>query len=229
MPDISAQQCLALLALGTGLTACFDVQQVDVPSDTAQTGLLIDDFESGDSRPANPKFLPWFCISTKGCGVWSPGDESDHAYFTQFELLDPKNGKIDYPPGGQLGTWRSSEERLDSSPYKTLRFSAMPVPGELGLPSPTLTVRLYCPGQGDATDAIASITLPVPVGSGWQPYTLPLSAFTQQGWQLASEPEIDPHLCRKQIDGFGFEVQDLTLLDGQSASGTLLIDDVRLR
>src|SRR5882724_11456814 len=98
MPDFLAPQCLALIALGAGFAACFDVQQVDVPDDSAPAqGLLIDDFESGNSRPTNPLFLRWFCQYAKGCGVWSPGDDSDYAYALQFELLDPPNGTLDYP------------------------------------------------------------------------------------------------------------------------------------
>lgn len=158
MSDIAAKQCFALIALAAALTACFDVQQVDVPSDSAQTtGLLIDDFESGDSKPQSPLFLHWFCVFTNGCGVWSPGNNSRYGYYLNFELRDAQNGELDYPASGQLRTWRSGKDGLDFSHYKNLVFWAMLAPGDLGLPDSSLTVRLSCSGQGDAAGTSSPI------------------------------------------------------------------------
>jgi hypothetical protein len=227
----SPVRCLGFLALGTLLIACFDVQQIAVSDDQAQTqGLLVDDFEDGDWLPASPLFLHWFCQWGKAatCGVSSPGSSySRNAYALTFKLVDQTtDGVPDYPPVW-LRTWRSGE-RLDFTRYENLIFSAKLVPAEGGqdLSSTTVEAELSCPGEGEASDQISTISSGVQPGNGWQTYKLRLADFKwRQNWQ---GPQVDASGCLTRTDGVGFKLQP-TLLDGETATGTLMVDNVYLR
>jgi hypothetical protein len=226
-------RCRALFALGVLSSACFDVQQVDVPADLGGgKPMVIDDFEDGDSLPNSPLLGRWFCLwSHKECGVSSPGaNYSFHAYSMAFELIDPENGQPDYP-SAELRTWRPSERRLDFSHYQSLVFSARLVPVQK-LPSGTALVMLSCPGGGDSSDAISNISSGVQLSDTWLTYKLLLADFS---WKSFYGPQVERAVCLTQIDGLGFHLQATdatganTLLDGQTAAGTLIIDDVYLQ
>jgi hypothetical protein len=231
--DIARVRGRALIALGALASACFDVQQVDVPADLGrEPPLVIDDFEDGDSLPTSPLLGRWFCLwSHKDCGVSSPGaNYSFYAYAMAFELIDPENGQLDYP-SAELRTWRPSERRLDFSHYQSLVFSARLVP-EQELPSSTAVVMLSCPGAGASSDAISNISSGVQLSEGWLTYKLLLADFS---WKSFYGPQVERAACLAQIDGLGFHLQATdaagvtTLLDGQTAAGTLMIDDVYLQ
>jgi hypothetical protein len=213
------------LALVTLLSACFDVQQADVPADPMQP-LLIDNFESGDSLPTSALFGHWFCqYSSLVCGPTSPGfNDSNYAYAMTFTLTDPQNGQLDYP-SAQLRTWRRSEARLSAAGSQNLVFWAKWAPDAAEATSTQASAVVSCPGGGDASDAISGIESGFEPSAEWQRVSLPLKLFT---WHTWDGPAVDTTLCLTQIDGFGFQIQP-TLLDGQTGGGTLTIDNVSLQ
>ena len=103
-------------------------------------------------------------------------------------------------------------------------FSVRLEPGARGLPDPTVTVRLFCPG-GAAGDLIANISNNVPVGTDWEVHALKVAAFRHLEWD---GPKVDKHACATHVSGLGFHLKP-ALTDGQAASGTLTIDYVYLQ
>lgn len=225
----------ALLAASSCLfaSACFDVQEVPVdpvePRAAVPKVLLIDDFEDGDPRPSSSAFGPWRCttynpgpgLQPVKCGSAAEGYDSAHGYSLWSELLDAPNGLLEYP-GASLfaptpeGTW------FDSSPYEMLRFSAkLTVAGGLASATSTVSVTLSCDAAADTPTSMDNLAL---VSTEWQHVGLRLADFAQPEWQ---SERVARATCASRISELSFDFGGLG--DGQTGTGTLLVDDVYLQ
>lgn len=224
-----------LLALGSWLcsSACFDVQEVPVdpaePRPAPHQALLIDDFEDGDVRPSSAAFAAWRCttynpgpgLQPVKCGPAAEGFDSPHGYSLWAELHDEPNGALEYP-GASLFAPTPAATLFDASPYEMLRFSAkLTLDGALAGEGSSVSVTLSCDGASGGPRSMDNLAL---VSADWQHVGLRLADFAQPDWE---SERIDSATCATQISGLSFDFGGLG--DGQTGTGTLLVDDVYLQ
>jgi hypothetical protein len=215
---------IALLPTVLGAVGCFDVHNVGGP-------WVIDDFENGDLKPADPNFGPWGCSSfnestTTNCSYGlDPGDASAHALFLDFTVDDPPDGVVQ-EGGALLQTGAGKPE--DFSRFNQMVLSAKLVSGNPPLPSTTeVYVELGCT-SAQAEDGTRPgnlyVVQSVAYTDDWQTFTLSMANF--------GSPAFDPtHLlggptaCLERVDDIYFAVEPL-VPDGQSAMGRLDVDDI---
>jgi hypothetical protein len=236
----SARSALWVVVLGPLLSACFDVEQVDVHGIGAKPPpRLIDDFnddlDNTIRQPADASFEPWRCFGRNGSvqlvrcdpgrGIDGPGRA------LTFDLLDFADGKRDYQ-SAELQT--RAREAVDFSAYERFTFSASLEPHAIAAPGRTaVTVELYCSalGNGLVDEAwVETEVLWVEPNTNWYTYAPLMTSFEQQPWQKeqwqkANRPLLDEPSCLKQVDAVGFDVTPL-LPDGKRSAGTLTVDEV---
>jgi hypothetical protein len=223
-----------LLALGVWLSSsgCFDVREVPVDPirpEAAPKVLLIDDFEDGDVRPSSSAFAAWRCTTYNPgpgfqpvqCGPAEEGFDSPHGYSLWAELHDLPNGVLEYP-GASLFAPTPVETWFDASPYEMLRFSAkLTLGGALAGEDGAVSVTLSCDGESSTPISVDSLAL---LSAEWQRVGLRLADFAQPDWQ---SERVDNAICVTQISGLSFDFGGPE--DGQTGTGTLLVDDVYLQ
>jgi hypothetical protein len=232
---------LAVLGASLGLTACFNVKQVEV---TGAAPLLLDDFEDGDQESSSQEFQGWGCYAWQKaakpptCVTTAPGFNSQRAEAFTFELSAPLDVRLNDTVGVELGLFPKLPE--DLSAWTVVKFDAkfQPSPSrsaaedlQRGVDGTTLWVRLKCDGGVDHSAGSYpggfQVEQPVHVGIDWSSVSIPLALFQQPDWQ-----KILVHLadCVANVDGlvFGSQLVDdrPDLVDGQS--GTLTLDNVSL-
>jgi hypothetical protein len=231
---------VAVLGASLGLTACFNVNQIEV---TGAAPLLLDDFEDGDQESSRQEFQGWGCYPWQTgakqptCVTTAPGFNSERAEAFTFELGAPLDGAPDTSVGVELGLFPKLPEDLRA--WTTVKFDAKFQPSasgsaaedlQRGVDGTTLWVRLKC----DSVDHSAGsepggfqVEHPVHVGVGWSSFTIPWPQFQQPDWQKILVHVLD---CVANVDSLVFVSQlvDLRpdLVDGQS--GTLTLDNVSL-
>jgi len=239
------------VALGALLVGCFDTTMGAVGDAAAVGGtggsraivpaLLIDNFEDGNRVPSDLQFGPWRCFaytnpdgSDPTCKASSPGNNnSEYGFHVDFELVDTKNGKLDYP-GVVLHTQTTAP--FDVSPYENIVFSAKLEPRDTPLPDPVyLTVRWGCStiASVDPNSGVLSINAAVQPTRDWQTFSMPLASFVQPPW-ASDQLSIDERGCAKVVDElwFGYVLEYAApgaAVDGESVAATLTIDDVYLQ
>jgi hypothetical protein len=236
----SKRSALWVVVLGPLLTACFDVEQVDVHSIGAKPPpRLIDDFnddlDNADRQPTDASFKPWRCFGRNGnvqvvrCDP-GPGIVSTGRALT-FDLFDVPNGERDYQ-AAELQT--RAHETVDFSPYERFTFSASLEPNAIAAPGRTpVLVRLYCSALGNGlVDEVWVETevLWVEPNPNWYTYAPFVTSFEQppwqkEAWQKEKRPLLDEPSCLTQVDAVGFYVQP-DLPDGKRSAGTLSMDEV---
>jgi hypothetical protein len=217
------------------LSACFDVQKVD----PGKGVFVISDFEQGAPIPNTELFDRWFCITynpdlgqdpgqTVTCGVEAhPGDQSQFGLMAHF-MLHNDAPKVQYP-GVSLMTVAAGAA-VDFNGYQDLCFSLRVDLGDPPPPMAQVDVQLGCSsvaaqdpaGSQEYFDLFHTVT----ATSTWLPFHLSLSTFMQR----MDETNLfkgGAKACLALIDNIRFEVNG-QFTQGQSGSGTLHVDDVRL-
>jgi hypothetical protein len=207
-----------------GTMGCFDVHSVGGP-------WVIDDFEDGDFKPADPNFGLWGCSSfqqstTTNCSYGlDPGDDSVYSLFLDFTVPETPDG-VAQQAGAQLQTGAATPE--DLSRFNEMVLSAKIVSGSPPLPSSTdVSVLLSC-SSAQADDGSSPGNLYVfrdlPYTSGWQTFTIPMADFTSPSY-VSTHVLGGPMACLERVDGISFTV-DPQVTVSQSAMGRLNVDDI---
>ncbi len=217
------------------LSACFDVQKID----PGKEAFVISDFEQGQAVANSALFDRWFCITfnpqlgqdpgqTVTCAVEDyPGDQSQFGLMATFAL---HNGLPDAQYAGATLMTIADDAAVDFNGFQYLSFKLRVEFGGPPPPTAQVDVQLGCnsvAGQ-DTNDHQEYFDLfhLIAATPTWSTFQLPLSSFMQR----MDETNLfkgGPKACLGLVDSVRFEVNAL-LMQGQSASGTLHIDDVRL-
>jgi hypothetical protein len=216
------------LAVALPLAGCFDLPKID-PGPR-----LVDDF-AGDT-PTWTRFAGWTCTTfspdapatadadagtpdfgTADCSFVSPGDGDARALSVTFDVVDPPDG-IRQRPAADIFTHTTSGT-VDLNAFTQLVFFAT-----LGGSPPVGTHLLVELGCSSLHDPIASEVVTEDLATGdWVPVPLTLADITQS-------TTMHNQACLAQIDSIHFVVDfSPALNDGESASGTLQIDNIRLQ
>jgi hypothetical protein len=228
---------VALLGAALTLIACFDVEKVDV-TNTTRAKLIIDDFEDGDNVPASTLFGPLSCYafsswqSLPTCGV-AAGFESNFGYGLNFALEAPPTETSDGIGAGLAIP--SAVGTVDIGSYKSLHLDAKIDSGSNALPSAAVFQPGFACGsvhhppgtvKGGFTVTHDFLVVDVlPLSGQWQSITIALAQFEQPSWQTVRM--FDKNECLQLVDALFFNVSS-PLASGQSAAGTLTIDNVWL-
>jgi hypothetical protein len=212
-----------------GATGCFNVQMVDPGP------LVIDDFDDGDTFPADPTFDAWSCYAVMAseqptCMITSPGTGyggTGRALELQAAITDPMNGLQDH--GGAALQTRASTT-VDFSHFNALTF-------DYSIDSGTLPIGALLYAELGCSTVLASdgsnpktlyILHSVPTTTrGWNQATLSLNEFGPPQWVPLGIKGGAP-ACLSAVDSIRFSI-DADLIDGGSASFTLTIDNVELQ
>ena len=231
-------RCLVMPAAALLATACFDVERVDV-TNTTRARLLIDDFEDGDNVPTSTMFGPLSCgafsqeqLPQPICDI-AAGFESNFGYLLNFSLQAPP---IEMSDGIGVGlSIASAVGTVDISSYKSIHLDAKMDLGSPPLPVATLfQIGIACSSvrhpQGTVKGGFMvtydfAVADEFPLSGEWKSITIELAQFKQPGWQVVRM--FDKNECTKLVDALFFNVQS-PLVSGQSAAGTLTIDNVWL-
>ena len=213
------------------LVACFDVENFDVAK-ASHPRLLIDDFEDGTPTPTSALFASWKCypfnneLATLSCDI-APGYESNFAYALTFDVTSPSTPSNDgfgaglgvVPPVGTV----------DLSSYETVHFSAkFAVGNPAPPPGTTFEVGMNCNKvQTGFIRGGFSVTHGFMPTEDWQSFVFARADFAQPKWQPLQMSVENRNRCPTLVDMLNFNVQ-VTLDPGQSAAGTLTIDNVWL-
>jgi hypothetical protein len=217
---------LSAVALAFVASSCFDVHQVDPGV------LMIDNFDEG-AFPSDSTFMPWQCFAfnpskqqTYSCAYdTDTHDGSKYSLHLDFTVADPMNGVRDRGGVG-LVTYAPFGLYQDFTAFATLGFDARVQPGIPVLPiTAAINVVLGC---STLADGIAPEDLYVvknwsfDSGGEWGEGSLSIAEFGPPAVTGLSVTD-----CLRRVDQVAFQVSP-GLADGQSAAGTLNIDDVHL-
>ena len=209
--------------------ACFSVDMVDPGA------VIIDDFDDGDYVPAMSELDYWQCYSFNpdtnqnfSC-KHDDGYQSPYSLYVAFTLDDPPDGIQQYPGAG-LGAWGTGST-VDFSRYRELDISLRlqsnnPNPP---VPEPQVYVELDCKNAKgeDGKPSNFYVTLSVTPTKDWSTFALALSNWAPPPWETA-HVKGGILACMRAIDGISISLSG-QLQDGDSASGTLFIDGLKLR
>jgi hypothetical protein len=209
--------------------ACFDVDSVD-PGMVA-----VDDFDDGDFVPTMPEFVYWECYAFNpstnrdyGCDH-TDGYMSRYSLFVEFSLQDPPDGVQQYPGAGL--TMFSNGTPADLTRYHDLIISMRLQSGSPPIPSEArVYVELDCKTVESESGAPVSdfyLTLSVKPSSNWSTYKLALANWAPPPWQTEHIKGGIP-ACLRAIDGISIALSG-ELQDGESGSGTLFVDGLKLQ
>jgi hypothetical protein len=230
-------------SVGVGLflliTACFDVQPVDMSGTRLEwpTVRRIDDFENM-FRPSWNLLFPWRCLNWPDpqnvtCGAAQPGVDGA-SQFLDFHL---ESTAPDDNPGAQLSAYRSSIP-LDLRGYDQIAFAAKLTesePGSISMPADfELRISLDCTGLASSLvelgqDQFVSVLHVVrPVADGtWHQFVLDLDTFDQPEWE--DYGRIEARRCLGSVESVSFVVTPTSSpWESRHAAGRLEIDDVEL-
>jgi hypothetical protein len=217
-------RAVAILTTVLGTMGCFDVHNVGGP-------WVIDDFEDGDLKPADPNFGPWGCASfkestTTNCSQGlDPGDDSAYSLFLDFTVEDTPDG-VAQQGGALLQTEAARPE--DLSRFDEMVLSAKLVSGSSPLPSGTqVFVQLSCSSaQADNGSSPGDLYIlqDLPYTSDWQTFPLAMVNFTSPSF-TPTHVLGGPMACLERVDGISFSV-DPQVAESQSATGRLDVDHI---
>ncbi len=218
---------LLLAVLGAG--GCFDVHTVDPGP------YIIDDFDDGDLRPADPNFQAWWCDAynpnTNQCNCdHDAGDQSSFSLFLQANIVDPPDGTQQHG-GASLGTSTYTGASEDFTRFSRIQFSAKLESGNPPIPSNALMyVEIGCTTARTEDGSLPGdlyVNQGVDYKSYWQSFTLELNGFNSPPW-LATHIKGGPAACLGRVDSIRFTV-DAQLPDGQSGKFVLHVDTISLQ
>jgi len=217
----------AVLPMLLALPACYAVDTVD-PGD-----VIIDDFDDGDYVPTMSELEYWQCYSFNPstnqnyrCGH-DLGYQSPYSLFVDFNLQDPPDGIQQYPGAG-LGAWANGST-VDFTRYRELDISLKFQNGTLPVPNALVYIELDCK-NAPAENGMPSnfyLTLSVTPTKDWSTIPLTLSNWAPPPWEKAHVKGGIP-ACMRAIDGISISLSG-QLQDGESATGKLYIDGLKLK
>jgi hypothetical protein len=207
--------------------ACFDVQQVELPSRPER--LEIDDFEDGDDAPKASAFAPWSCSawpapSSVSCGSDDSGTAAGRVETVRFELRDTRDGRMDYPTAQFQSSARLGS--MDLGSYGAISFRAqLELSPEDAPHAPPLRVAVRCDGAGTSGAGREGSWLeaPVAVGPEWAVYAVPIDTLLRPNYVVS----FSRRDCLAGAEGLEFMIAP-EYPDGQDLVATLRIDDVAL-
>ena len=214
-----------LVALGG--VACFDVQQVELPSRPER--LEIDDFEAADDTPRASTFLPWSCSvwpepSRVSCARGDSDLAGGRAEVVDFELRDTSDGTMDSP--GLLFESHARLGDMNFTDYSAFSFRALLELGPEDAPrAPPLLVRFRCDGariSGESSNG-SWLETEVVLGPAWADFQVPIETLLRPNY-LLSFPRRD---CLAHVGSLELVLQS-RYPDGQDLVGTLTLDDLAL-
>jgi len=210
---------------------CFDAHSVDPGP------LVIDDFEDGDTRPADPQFDTWGCGSFNPpttenctCGVVPNPEHPNSLYAMQLTatIQDPSDGRTN---NGGAGVVSAAAPPRDFTAFDKLILSAKLESGNRPLPTDArFYVELHCTRartMDGATPGNLLVIQPVDYETGWKDFSLEMTRFGLPSWDSRAV-EGGKEACLRQIDRISFTV-NAQLPDGQSGQFILSIDDIALQ
>jgi len=209
----------------TAGAGCFDVRMTD-PGPP-----VVDDFEDGDLTPAMRSFANWTCGTYEPRGQLTcqlvDGDASNFGLSTSFSIADAPDGIQRH---GSAFVTTDANRPVDLTAWSAIAFDVRVTTNKV-VPDPLFHLDLSCstvPSEsGTAVVALSVVQGIAYSNNGWTTVVLALSNFGPPPWQ----PE---HIqggsiaCLRAIDEISF-VWDAALPDGESVTGTLSIDEVRLQ
>lgn len=230
----------AALAIGAllpalGLTSCFDVQTVEPGPGT----FAIADFEQGDAVPNTELFDRFFCYTFNPdlgqdpeqavtCGIENhPGDQSQFALVATFML---HNGMpVPQYAGAGLSTIADTAA-VDFNRYQDLVFMMRVEITEPLPPMAMVDVQLGCNSvaaqDANSNQEYFDLYHAVAATSQWSQFRISLATFTQRQDEM-NLFKGGPKACLALVDSVRFEVVR-QLTQGQSASGSIHVDSIRL-
>lgn len=232
---MSAVQKVAVLLSAFAVQACFDVTKIDPGDGGPCAPLVVDDFENGNLQPTLGQLGPWQCFTYNpegqavSCGVGTDSDGT-RSLFVQFDVQDPVDGTAN--TGGAGVETYVTGDTLDLRGYVDLVVGVQLISGTPPLSSSTqLEVSLACnsaPLENASITGLVNVSqqIAVTIGADWTTAHLDLSSFVQPIW-MNNRLLGGTSACLAQISGLTFAVTP-NLPDGQSAAGTLRIDNLAL-
>lgn len=207
--------------------ACFDVQQVELPSRPER--LEIDDFEDGDGAPRASAFAPWSCNaspapSSVSCGSDDSGTAAGRVETVRFELRDTLDGTMDYPTAQLQSSTRLG--KLDLGSYGAISFRAqLELSPEDAPRAPGLLVRVRCDGVHSlgAGPEGSWLERSVAVGPEWAAFAVRLDTLLRPNYVVS----FSRRECLAGAEGLEFVISP-QYPDGQDMVAVLRIDDVAL-
>lgn len=221
---------LPLLAL-----ACFDPPKID-PGPR-----ILDDFET--DTPTWTRFSPWTCAGLTGdepsapasaaaadggtgstggvvdCTIEPPGDGDSQALFATFALADPPDG-VRQHPAAEIVSQTAAGSTVDLNGFTQLVFFAI-LGNTPALPAGTkVYVELGCSTYPLDLYAWNLVTADLMTGD-WVRVPLTLADFQV-------ETSMHNQACLAQVDSLRFVIVP-NVDDGQSASGTFQLDNIKLQ
>lgn len=217
---------LVAVAVAVVTSSCFDAHQVDPGV------LVLDDFDHGPF-PVDSTFLPWQCFSFNPSGqMFSCGydtetlDGSASSLHLDFTVVDPTNSVRDWGGVG-LVTYAPFGLYRDVTPFATLGFDGRVESGIPVLPNAaTFNIVLGCSTLVDGNAPLNHYVLQdwsYDVNANWKQGTVSLANFSPPEDVRLNVPD-----CLQRVDQVAFQVAP-NLPDGQSAAGTLNIDNLYFR
>jgi len=178
--------------------------------------ILLDDFEDGDSRNRYGAWLGdgWWWISGASAVQLLPAGISP---FPARSLVVDTDGNTSLHfsatfAGNSTADWAETGVHLGSAPYDLTSLVAVRFRAK---GSGTLTVRLLT----DGATAGQNIETTASLGSGWNDYEIPLSAFQLPAWSGSSVDSAGRIAKLRNCTGLSWAF---------TASAELWLDDVRL-
>jgi hypothetical protein len=221
----------AAVVAAVGLTACFDVRQVE-PGRCGS--LLIDDFEAADELPRFTQLTRWRCATAHpetqpfACDFEARSGGGRSLSLT-FDVGSPSAAVPQ--PGGVGAKALVTDQALDLTPYRDLSLSAM-LEAQQGLSDDaSINVELGCLAariQSPDNFGYANVSqqLPIKLGVGWMSFSFSMAGFLQPDDQPS--PLVGgPVACLSRVDSLAIMVL-AHFSDGQAASGVLHLDNVAL-
>jgi hypothetical protein len=230
-----------VVTLGAAWAACggcsIDARSLTVhdggDGSVAPMSLMIATFEHGSAQPDDPRFKPfeYYAYNESDQSVLTsplavPGHNSNAALGLNWIVFDTPNGHPDYPGVGVRTTVNGS---VDLSAYSRIVFGLKYDPTPAGkvfpdvgacFPVPYLTVSIGC------SEHNTSFRKKVPMSAEWTTATASFADFQEPSYLPTTGTTIED--CLKVVDAIDFQGQ-VDLVDGQCASGGLLLDDISVR
>jgi len=196
-------------------------------------GPVIATFEKGTGQPDDARFEPFQFYafgespdSALNSPIPSPGHNSNFALGLNWRLIDAPNGSRDFPGAGVRTLVNGG---IDLSSYSRIVFaqrydktpSGIP-PWDAGACRPVtgLTVSVGC------NEHNTSFEKTVALSTDWTTSTLAFADFAEPSYRSATGTTVED--CLKVADSIIFQIST-SLLDGECATGGLLLDDISIR
>jgi hypothetical protein len=221
-----------LLLAGVAVPACFNV------TTRAPGPLIVDDFEDVNKVARAPEFSEWSCEMVNPTDSMVPDHfvlcdaerdaTGDGVLLAEFRITDP----LAQPPDGlqQHGGVAVITHTLRNTVIDLRTFSQIAVDVRVGpeLTNAEARVELGCTSAivSDASPPLDPflVSIPQPITDTWTPLRLDLTRAFGPGTQ-PTPPTIQD--CMRLVDSVRI-VLDAQLPDGQSTSGSLRIDDLKI-